>query len=203
MLLARFLPTEYARHRSYADVHSGSDLWENILPVDKEEAKKFRQSGSMFNYSEFHTSNCRIRGIEIMDKCPKTLAELRKSEKERFAKLTSKMKTESTDLTSFKLEGETEFESWYRPIRNVPMRLVEEKVLPAIFKNNADHIYDHWQTCVDTIEKFLKSGAIKLMPKTYQPKLSATFVLANATSLHKSPRACYDGGPFKVSHHID
>ena len=198
LLLARFLPTEYSRHRSYADVHSGSDLWENILPVDKEEAIQFRQSGSMFNFTEPHPTNCKIRGLNVVDMCPKSLEKLRNKEKERFEKLTTKMKTDSTDLTTFKVENETEFESWYRPIRNVPLRLVEEKVLPAVFKNNQDHILDHWETCVKTIEKFLNSGALKLMPKSYKPKLSATFVLANATSTHKSPRACYDGGPFKV-----
>jgi len=180
-------------------VHSGSDLWENILPVDKEEAKEFRQSGHMFNVSEPHVSNCKILGLEIKDMCPKTILKLRQQEKERFKKLTNKMKTESTDLTSFKVEGESEFESWYRPIRSIPMRIVNDTVRPAVFANNEDHIQDHWQTCLDTIEKFLKSGAIKLMPEDYEPKLSATFVLANANSTHKSPRACYDGGPFKVT----
>ena len=34
-----------------------------------------------------------------------------------------------------------------------------------------------------------------------RPKLSATFVLANANSQHKAPRACYDGGPFKVNYY--
>ena len=152
----------------------------------------------MFNRSELHPTNCRIIGMEIKDKCPKEIEKLREKEKSRFAKLTSKMKNETTDLTTFKVDDESEFESWYRPIRNIPMRIVDDEVKPAIFKNNENHIQDHWQTCLDTIEKFLKSGAIELMPEDFEPKLSATFVLANATSLHKSARACYDGGPFKV-----
>ena len=168
------------------------------MPVDKEEARPFRQNGSMFNQSELHPTNCKIRGINIMDICPKELSNLREKEKERLSKITTKMKKESTDLTTFKVEDETEFESWYRPIRNIPLRLVQDEVKPAIFPNNEDHVLDHRQTCIDTIEKFLKSGAIKLMPKEYKPKLSATFVLANANSQHKAPRACYDGGPFKV-----
>ena len=152
----------------------------------------------MFNVSEPHPSNCKILGIKVKDMCPKMIQKLRQQEKDRFQKLTNKMKTESTDLTTFKVEGESDFESWYRPIRSIPMRLVEDTVKPAIFANNEDHIQDHWQTCLDTIEKFLNSGAIKLMPENYKPKLSATFVLANAGSAHKTPRACYDGGPFKV-----
>ena len=168
------------------------------MPIDEEEAKQFRQKGKMFNNSEYHQTNCKIRGIDIMDKCPKKLETLRKQEKDRLAKLTKKMKKGCTDLTNFKVENETDFESWYRPIKNIPLRLLDGAVKPAIFGNNEDHILTHWQTCVKTIEKFLKSGAIKLMPENFKPKLSATFVLANATSEHKSARACYDGGPYKV-----
>ena len=195
--LARFLPTEYVRHRSYADVHSGSDLWENVEPVDKNEARPFRQHGKMFNTSEWHESNAKILGIT--DNCPKMLENLRQTEKTRFNELKSKMKQCTTDLTNFTTQDETEFESWYRPVKNIPKRLINDTVQPAIFENNSRHIADHWETCTKTIEKFLKSGAIKLMPESYVPDLSATFVLANADSAHKKPRACYDGGPYKVS----
>lgn len=200
--IARFLPTEYVKHRSYADVHSGSDLFENIMPTDIGDAKQFRQSGKMFNITEPHKTNCRIRGLKIKDMCPKKVQKLREEEKSRFKKLTAKMKNDSTDLTDFKVNDESDFESWYRPIRNIPMRLLEKTVKPALFKNNEEHVQAHWKTCLETIEKFLNSGAIKLMPESYKPKLSATFVLANAESEHKSARACYDGGPYKVRENI-
>ena len=172
------------------------------MPVDKDEAKQFRQKGKIFNVSEYHKTNCKIRSIDIVDKCPKKLENLRQREKERLSDLTTKMKKGCTDLTNFRVDNETDFESWYRPIVNIPWRMLEGKIKPAIFPNNEDHVRDHWKTCLDTIEKFLKSGAIKLMPEGYKPKLSATFVLANATCEHKSARACYDGGPYKVKYRL-
>ena len=194
--LARFLPTEYIRHRSYADVHSGSDLWENIEPIDKDEARQFRQHGKMFNVSVVHEANVKILGVK--DTCPKKVLEAREQEKLRFRALKSRMKECSTDLTDFTVNGETDFESWYRPIKNIPKRWVNGREQAAVFDNNQRHIVDHWNTCTKTIEKFLTTGAIKLMPESYVPDLSATFVLANADSEHKKPRACYDGGPYKV-----
>ena len=172
-------------------------MWENIEPVDQNEARPFRQHGKMFNQSVMHESNAKILGIT--DNCPKTVSFLRQKEKDRFATLKSKMKQCTTELTDFMVENETQFESWYRPVKNVPKRLLNGMVQPAIFDNNQRHVTEHWTTCTKSIEKFLSSGAIKLMPESYVPDLSATFVLANADSAHKKPRACYDGGPYKVS----
>ena len=108
------------------------------------------------------------------------------------------MKSESTDLTTFKVDDETEFQSWYRPVKNIPLRLVNGEVQSAIFPNNNQNIIDHWDVCIKTIEKFLSSGAIKLMSRDYVPLLSSSFVLANAKSTHKKPRACMDGGAYKI-----
>ena len=51
------------RHRTYADIHQGSDLFENIAPIDFKDAKKFRQNGKMFNITKRHDENCKILGI--------------------------------------------------------------------------------------------------------------------------------------------
>ena len=193
MLLARFLPDEYSRHRSYADVHSGADLWENIKPVDKEEAVNFRQHGKMFNVSVPHDANLKIRGQMITD-----VMKVRANEKKKFKSFVGKVKKNQTDFTDFVMPAESQFESWYRPLKNLPKRLVNGLELPAIFPNNERHILEHWDTCVEGIEKFLKSGAIQLMPLNYTPKLVATHVLANADNPDKKTRPCYDGGSFKI-----
>ena len=51
------------RHRTYADIQQGSDLFENIAPIDQKDAKKFRQNGKMFNVTVPHQENCKILGI--------------------------------------------------------------------------------------------------------------------------------------------
>ena len=193
MLLARYLPDEYSKHRSYADVHSGSDLWENIKPVDKEEAIPFRQHGKIFNVSSPHYTNMRIRGQMITD-----VMKVRESEKRKFKQFVKKVKKNQTDFTDFTMPSESQFESWYRPLKNLPRRLVNDKEFPAIFPNNERHILEHWDKCLEGIEKFLKSGAIRLMPQSYTPKLIATHVLANADNPDKKTRPCYDGGSFKI-----
>ena len=193
LLLAAYLPDEYSKHRSYADVHSGSDLWENIKPVDKEEAIQFRQHGKVFNVSTPHKSNMKIRGQMITD-----VMKVRQNEKIKFKAFTNKVKKNQTDFTDFVMPNESHFHSWYRPLKNLPKRLVNNQELPAIFPNNERHILEHWDTCVKGISKFLESGAIRLMPLTYTPKLVATHVLANADNPDKKTRACYDGGSFKI-----
>ena len=106
---------------------------------------------------------------------------------------------EDISLSSWTLKGESQLEAWYRPVKHVPMRIHNNgDVTPAIFQNNERHVVEHWTTYKKTIEKFLSQGAIELMPTGYRPMLSATFVMANADSEIKKPRACYDGGAYKV-----
>ena len=100
-------------------------------------------------------------------------------------------KKKRSEFTTFCFPDQSQIESWYRPLKNIPKRLVNNKVLPAIFPNNQRHIDDHWETCIEGITKFLKSGALRLMPRDYQPIMVATHVLANADNPDKKTRACF------------
>lgn len=199
MLMIPYLTDDFTKHRSYADVHSGSDLYENIMPVEKEKAVPFRQNGHMYNVSKPHKMNMKILGLKQVD-----IEKERQRDKERFEKLTSRIKTDTTELTSFTVndpnlsENEKTFQSWYKPIKHVPKRLVKGEVRDPFFPNNERHTMEHWDTCVETIQKFLESGAIMLMSHAFRPELSATFVLANADNEIKKTRACYDGGAYKT-----
>ena len=93
--------------------------------------------------------------------------------------------------------AESNIESWYRPLKHVPMRIVNGKISEPIFPNNERHVLEHWDTCIAGITKFLSSGAIKLMPQNYKPLLITAFVLANADDPLKKTRPCFDGGSFK------
>ena len=73
------------RHRTYADIHNGSDLYENIAPVDKSEAKSFRQHGKIFNVTRIHKQNSKILGQRVTN-----LSQARKNEKERLKKVKSR-----------------------------------------------------------------------------------------------------------------
>ena len=190
---------DYTKHRSYADVHSGSDLWENIKPIDKEQAVPFRQNGHMFNETRPHAMNQKILGISSVN-----LKEARESDRKHFEKLQDRIKSDTTELTTFAVtEGQEKadnpyFHSWYKPVKHIPKRLVNKEVRAAFFPNNERHTMEHWDTCIKTIEKFLESGAIMLMSHGFRPELSATFVLANADCPIKKTRACYDGGAYKT-----
>ena len=199
MLMVPYLADDYTKHRSYADVHSGSDLWENIQPVDKEQAVPFRQNGHMFNETRIHAMNQKILGIKSVN-----LKEGRENDKKHFQTLTGRIHTDTTELTTFAVtkgnenEDNPQFNSWYKPVKHIPKRLVNGKVKDAYFPNNERHTMEHWDTCIKTIEKFLESGAIMLMSHGFRPDLSATFVLANADCPIKKTRACYDGGAYKT-----
>ena len=192
MLMVNYLPTDYAKHRSYADCHSGSDLWENIKPVDANEAIPFRQHGELFNKSIPHKFNLFIRGESVGD-----LEQRRNSEKQRMKLLKSRIKDNDGILNETCVPDEDNIKSWYRPLKHIPMRIVNGKIQEPIFPNNERHIIEHWDTCIEGITKFLTSGAIKLMPEKYKPLLVTTFVLANADNELKKTRPCYDGGSFK------
>ena len=185
-----YLTDDYTKHRSYADVHSGSDLWENIKPIDKDEAVPFRQNGHMYNYTRPHKMNLKILGISSIN-----IEESRQEDKKHFERLTGRMKTNTSELTSFTVnnpnvpEEERMFRSWYKPVKHLPKRLVKGITRDPFFPNNDRHTMEHWDTCIKTIEKFLESGAIMLMSHAFRPELSATFVLANADNPNKKTRA--------------
>ena len=118
-------------------------------------------------------------------------------EKERMLNLKQRIKNNDGILNETCVPDEDNLKSWYRPLKHAPMRKLNGKIKEPIFSNNERHVLEHWDTCIEGITKFLKSGAIKLMPQNYSPLLTTTFVLANADNDLKKTRPCYDGGGFK------
>ena len=188
-----------SKHRAYADMHSGVDLWNNLEPTDISEAKTFRQNGKMFNIPVQHISNHKIRG-QSLDTT--NLLEERKKRKDYFTKIKSKH-VKGSDILSHALEDtEDHMEVWYPLVKQIPFRLLQKGtkgcIEPATFDNNEDHTQIHWDKIVKCLTGFLTTGALKLMPEDYQPVMTATLVLANADHATKKVRPCFDGGPIKV-----
>ena len=63
MLYARKLPSDYLRHSAYKIIHQGTDIFDNLAPIDENEARKFRNHGKFFTKTVPHIQNCKIRGI--------------------------------------------------------------------------------------------------------------------------------------------
>lgn len=188
-----------SKHRAYADMHAGVDLWNNLEPTDVSEAKTFRQNGKMFNLPVPHVTNHKIRGLAISQT---DLLKERAKRKAYFTRLKSKHK-KGSDILSHALEdGEDHMEVWYPLTKQIPLRLTERQnqaeIHPAIFDNNEGHTNEHWDKIVKCLTGFLTTGALKLMPEQYVPVMTATLVLANATHPTKKVRPCFDGGPLKT-----
>ena len=63
MTLCAYFADDYTRHRSYADVWDGSDLYENIEPVDMDDARSFRDHGKVFNFTVKNESNLKKHSV--------------------------------------------------------------------------------------------------------------------------------------------
>ena len=188
-----------SKHRAYADMHGGVDLWNNLEPTDLSEAKTFRQNGKMFNIPVPHVSNHKIRNMKMQDT---DLLKERSKRKKYFTQLKSKHKKGSNILSHALEDGVDHMEVWYPLTKQIPLRLVEKtskaEIHPAIFDNNEGHTNEHWDKIVKCLTGFLTTGALKLMPEDYVPVMTATLVLANATHPTKKVRPCFDGGPLKT-----
>ena len=195
MMINKMADTD-SKHRAYADMHGGVDLWSNLIPTDVSEAKNFRQNGKMFNIPMPHISNHKIRNRVVANT---NLLEERENRKTYFKKLKSKHKKGSDVLSHALEDGEDHMAVWYPLTKQVPLRLINQaEILPANFDNNEGHTQEHWAKIVKCLTGFLTTGALKLMPADYTPVMTATLVLANATHPTKKVRPCFDGGPLKT-----
>ena len=199
MMMIHHMADKDSKHRAYADMHSGVDLWHNIEPTDISEAKTFRQNGKMFNIPAPHISNHKIRGKNAKHT---NLLEERWNRKKYFEKIKSKHKKGSNILAHALEDDEDHMEIWYPLSKQIPLRLTKkdnrEAIESATFPNNEDHTHEHRDKIIKCLTGFLTTGALKLMPKTYTPVMTATLVLANATHPTKKVRPCFDGGPLKI-----
>ena len=200
MLMINKMTDLDSKHRSYSDMHSGVDLWTNLTPIEKPEARPFRQNGKMFNIPLHHVTNHRIRGkpLEKTD----LLAE-RQKRKEFFEKLTTKH-TKGSHMLAHALDDEADhMEVWYPLSKQLPLRLVSknniQEALRAEFSNNEEHTRVHVEKIIKCLTGFLTTGAVRIMPENYQPLMTASLVLANAENPLKKTRPCFDGGPLKVT----
>ena len=197
LLMARTLSDDYSKHLAYSEIHSGADLFHNIAPIDPKDAKQFRNHGKIFNVSVPHRDNCKKLGLD-----PETLdtSAHRKAQKSFFQQLRNRTKKKARHLSNFRLPGQTNMQAWYKPIRHIPLRLINngKTVTSPIYPNNDKHIQKHWNACITQITKFIKAGSLRLMPENFVPELSAGLVLANAENPLKKVRCCYDGGSIKL-----
>ena len=200
LLMIRKLNDLDSQHRSYADMHSGVDLWSNLEPLDIDQAKSFRQNGKMFNIPLHHVSNHKIRGCRLEN--TNLLAE-RQKRKNYFHKLTTKHSKGSHLLAHALTDESDHMEVWYPLCKQLPLRLVSKKnsqeILPAEFSNNEEHTTIHVEKIIKCLTGFLTTGAVRLMPSDYKPLMTASLVLANAENPLKKTRPCFDGGPLKVT----
>ena len=206
MLMIREIIDRDAKHSCYENMHRGVDLYHNLIPLDITEAKSFYNNGKVFNISVPHITNHTIRSEDLgsID-----ILRERQSRRDFFDELKIKRKSGSNLLAKSMPDDLSEnsdkqyFKNWYPLIKQLPLRLVENRgtdtVLPAIFGNNDNHIQDHWNKVIKCLSGFLKTGALKIMPQDYQPVMSAALVLANADHPTKKVRPCFDGGPLKLT----
>ena len=202
LLMVRKIVDLETRHRCYASMHSGVDLYHNLKPIDITEAKSFHNKGKIFNISAPHISNHKIRGKNPAETNLITERQCRQNHFERF-----KYKKDSdSDLLSRAIADDTNeqyFEAWYPLTKQVPFRITRQNnvnsVTPAHFENNQHHIEMHLAKIIKCLTGFITTGALRLMPKSYRPIMTAALVLANATHPTKKVRPCFDGGPLKLT----
>ena len=171
LLLCAYFTDEYTRHRAYADVWEGSCLYENIEPVDKEDGREFRDHGKMFNFTVPHLANCKKQSV---DATIISNEELRKNDRLAIQRFKTRIKHGDASLTNYTDPDGDRFKSWYKLAKHVPLRIVYNRILPAIFENNEDLIDENWEDSLATIQGFFDCHCIELMPEDYIPDLSGT-----------------------------
>ena len=176
MPMCAYFEDTYTKHRSYADVWDGSDLFENIEPVDIHQARDFRNHGKLFNFTVPHLSNCKKHGIDPTKISP---LELRNQDRQAVERFKARIKRGDTALTTYTDPQGDPYKSWYKMAKHIPLRLVNDKVQPAIFDNNQELIDQYWDESLDTIQGFFDCKCIELMPENYVPDLSGTVNIDN------------------------
>ena len=63
LLYSQMMPTTYLQHKAYQVVHQGADLYDNVFPINKDEARQFRNVGKVFTETIPHFENCKKWGI--------------------------------------------------------------------------------------------------------------------------------------------
>ena len=172
MVMCAYFADDYTRHRAYADVWEGSDLYENIEPVDITEARPFRDHGKVFNFTVKHQTNAKKRSVDSTI----TNEQLRIDDRAAIQRFKTRLRNGDSCLTTYADPEGDPFHSWYKVAKHIPLRLENGLVKPAIFANNAALIDQYWEESLATIQGFFDCHCIELMPKDYVPDLSGNLL---------------------------
>ena len=182
LILCAYFADTYTKHRAYADVWEGSDLYENIEPVDYQDARPFRDHGKVFNFTVLHKTNAKKQSVDSTIP-PEVLREQDRAAVNRFK---TRLKNGDDCLTSYTDPQGDPYTSWYKLAKHVPLRVIDGVVKPAIFPNNESLIDTYWEESLATIQGFFDCNCIELMPEGYVPDLSGKTHSFGSVEIHNS-----------------
>ena len=182
------------KHFCYEEILRGVDLFENLAPLNKDNAKRFRKHGKIINVSIPHKQYAKIRGINIADIDIEGERKKQELDYKNFKKNTKKYNKKN--LQYFYPLEKHGFENWYKLTKNVPLMLKDDNQIEApFFTNHPKVLAEHDKFIEKTLNKWMKMGSIELIPENETPLLVTPLVLA---ALTRKPRICHDGTFIKL-----
>ena len=207
VLLSRRMNGLANQHLACNDVSRGVDTFENLYPVDKNEAKTYRKT-HLFDETEVHQEFCQeVLKIDFSKWDHNQKQQWLKSQREndkRNAKLflnQARMSLTPKEDIHFLPDNFQNFDHWYRPTRTKPLMIPEdepsESALKPIFHTNPEKMEKYFAFALKTVQKSLISGALVMLPKNApQPLFLSPLVFANLEDPYKKDRMCIDGSGF-------
>ena len=208
LLLINHLEGLDTKHMAYNNVTRGVDIYHNLMPTSRENAQRFRDKGKVMTMVAPHYEN--LKTIHKWKREP-TDDELRlwekqdeeikqnnvRKNKKRIRKWQERPEYQNLTPEQVQAEAEERFNVWYPKSKNMPLFISAKsgRILAPDFPANERIVNQYAKFTINTLEYWLRSGAIYILEDHQKPDLATPPVFA---SMEKKGRLCSDGGILKT-----
>ena len=208
ILICQLEGTE-VKHGASNDVSRGANLYETLLPKDLSNHKSMQGKGEMHTVPRIHKEFAE----DIFMKSTKdfNVAELQKKQiqlktenSKRVRLIRKHNRIRKNKMMHYRPPVQQNFDTWYNPLKQTPIWFsYKDKKwhYPPIIKTNKKIEKSCRKLINKTIAKWLKSGALFIMPEGVKPDLVTPSVFANVAipgmpepDPTKKERMCHHGG---------
>ena len=197
------------KHGASNDVSRGADLYETLLPKDLNNHKSMQGKGEMHTVPRIHreyAENVHMKAVNEFD-----VGDLQRQKLEAKTKNASRVKLirkhnriRKNKILYYRPKTEQHFEQWYFPLKQTPVWFsykTRKWQYPPIIDTNPILERAQRNLINKTILKWLKTGALFILPEGKLPDLATPSVFANVAMPGMPPpdptkkeRLCHHGG---------
>ena len=197
------------KHGASNDVSRGANLYETLLPKDLTNHKSMEGKGEMHTVPRIHREFAtEIHKKQVSDfdvtSLQNQLIAKSKANSKRVRLIRKHNKIRKNKVLHYRPPVDQNFDQWYFPLKQTPVWFsykTQKWQYPPVIETNARLEKAQERLINKTILKWLKTGALYLMPEGELPDLATPSVFANVAMPGMPPpdptkkeRLCHHGG---------